>query len=79
LKNASNALAEQAKTQTSQQTAGRIGGAVAKISESAVTCDGRNGAAERCVPIEEHVAFCIAAMRAMTHSPGLKGNSVASA
>jgi putative nucleotidyltransferase with HDIG domain len=36
--------------------------------------DVRNGAAELGVPIEEHIAFCIAAMRENADALGLRGN-----
>jgi len=36
--------------------------------------DIRNGAAELGVPIEEHIAFCIAAMRENADALGLRGN-----
>ena len=36
--------------------------------------DMRNGAAELGVPIEEHIAFCIAAMRENADALGLRGN-----
>jgi predicted hydrolase (HD superfamily) len=36
--------------------------------------DVRNGAAELGIPIEEHIAFCIAAMRENADSLGLRGN-----
>jgi putative nucleotidyltransferase with HDIG domain len=41
--------------------------------------DVRKGAEELGVPIEEHIAFCIAAMRAVADSLGLRGTSTASA
>jgi putative nucleotidyltransferase with HDIG domain len=40
--------------------------------------DVRKGAEELGVPLEEHVAFCIAAMRAVADSLGLRGNHSAS-
>jgi len=36
--------------------------------------DVRNGAAELGIPIEEHIAFCIAAMRENAQALGLRGN-----
>ena len=36
--------------------------------------DVRNGAAELGIPIEEHIAFCIAAMRENADALGLRGN-----
>ncbi len=36
--------------------------------------DVRNGAAELAIPIEEHIAFCIAAMREKADALGLRGN-----
>ena len=36
--------------------------------------DVRNGAAELDIPIEEHIAFCIAAMRENADALGLRGN-----
>ena len=36
--------------------------------------DVRNGAAELGIPLEEHVAFCIAAMRERADALGLRGN-----
>ena len=36
--------------------------------------DVRNGAAELGIPIEEHIAFCIAAMRENADTLGLRGN-----
>lgn len=36
--------------------------------------DVRNGAAELCIPLEEHIAFCIAAMRENADALGLRGN-----
>jgi predicted hydrolase (HD superfamily) len=36
--------------------------------------DVRNGAAELNIPIEEHIAFCIAAMRENADALGLRGN-----
>jgi putative nucleotidyltransferase with HDIG domain len=36
--------------------------------------DVRNGAAELGIPIEEHIAFCIAAMRENAEALGLRGN-----
>ena len=41
--------------------------------------DVRKGAEELAVPIEEHIAFCIAAMRDVADALGLRGNQVASA
>jgi putative nucleotidyltransferase with HDIG domain len=41
--------------------------------------DVRNGAAELGIPIEEHIAFCIAAMRNAADALGLRGNQAASA
>jgi putative nucleotidyltransferase with HDIG domain len=39
--------------------------------------DVRNGAAELGVPLEEHIAFCIAAMRENADALGLRGNVAA--
>jgi putative nucleotidyltransferase with HDIG domain len=39
--------------------------------------DVRNGAAELGIPIEEHIAFCIAAMRENADALGLRGNIAA--
>jgi putative nucleotidyltransferase with HDIG domain len=39
--------------------------------------DVRNGAAELGIPIEEHIAFCIAAMRENADALGLRGNILA--
>ena len=36
--------------------------------------DVRKGAEELCIPLEEHVAFCIAAMRENADALGLRGN-----
>ena len=41
--------------------------------------DVRKGAEELAVPIEEHIAFCIAAMREVADTLGLRGNQAASA
>jgi len=41
--------------------------------------DVKNGAAELGIPIEEHIAFCIAAMRENSDALGLRGNLAASA
>ena len=41
--------------------------------------DVRKGAEELSLPIEEHIAFCIAAMREAADALGLRGNQVASA
>src|SRR6202051_5121168 len=41
--------------------------------------DVRKGAEELGSPIEEHIAFCIAAMRDVADALGLRGNQVASA
>ena len=41
--------------------------------------DVRKGAEELAVPIEEHIAFCIAAMRAAADELGLRGNQAAGA
>jgi putative nucleotidyltransferase with HDIG domain len=41
--------------------------------------DVRKGAEELAVPIEEHIAFCIAAMREAADELGLRGNHAASA
>jgi putative nucleotidyltransferase with HDIG domain len=41
--------------------------------------DVRNGAAELGIPIEEHIAFCIAAMRENSEALGLRGNLPAAA
>jgi len=36
--------------------------------------DVRNGAAELGIPLEEHIAFCIQAMRENADALGLRGN-----
>jgi putative nucleotidyltransferase with HDIG domain len=41
--------------------------------------DVRNGATELGIPLEEHIAFCIAAMRENAEALGLRGNLAASA
>jgi putative nucleotidyltransferase with HDIG domain len=41
--------------------------------------DVKNGAAELGIPIEEHIAFCIAAMRENSDALGLRGNLATSA
>jgi putative nucleotidyltransferase with HDIG domain len=41
--------------------------------------DVRNGAAELGIPLEDHIAFCIAAMRENADALGLRGNLTASA
>jgi len=41
--------------------------------------DVRKGAEELGVPIEEHIAFCIAAMRDAADALGLRGNQAATA
>jgi len=41
--------------------------------------DVRNGAQELGIPIEEHIAFCIAAMREAADTLGLRGNQAAGA
>src|SRR6266853_272526 len=41
--------------------------------------DVRNGAAELGIPIEEHIAFCVSAMREHADELGLRGNHAASA
>ncbi len=41
--------------------------------------DVRKGAEELAIPIEEHIAFCIAAMRDAADALGLRGNQAADA
>jgi hypothetical protein len=46
-----------------------------KAFAKSVSCDDvRNGAAELGIPIEEHIAFCIAAMRENADALGLRGS-----